>query len=65
MLRYTAALASLIGIAGDYDAHVTSFGEKPVISFLQGNTEYQQTFNPAWIQASAGYLTTYLFVVHS
>lgn len=37
-----------------YDAAVVSFGAMPVLSFLDGNTDYQQTFNPSWVVASAG-----------
>eukprot|EP01052_Picozoa_sp_SAG31_P046450 SAG31_NODE_8890_length_1367_cov_1.694006_1_plen_352_part_01 len=37
-----------------YDASVSSFERTPVLSYLGGSSTYQQSFNPSWVQASAG-----------
>jgi predicted GH43/DUF377 family glycosyl hydrolase len=48
-------LAAALSVAtASYDAGLISFGATPVLSFLDGSSAYQQTFNPSWIVASPG-----------
>jgi len=41
-------------VASSYDATASSFEKTPVLSYLTGSSTYQQSFNPSWVQASAG-----------
>jgi hypothetical protein len=37
-----------------YNATVSEFDEKPVVSFVDGTSKFAQVFNPSWIQATEG-----------
>ena len=52
-LQFLCVLCAIHGASGLHDAHLVSFGKTPVLSFQEGNTAYQQTFNPSFIQGSA------------
>ena len=38
----------------EYSADLVSFDGQPVLSFLNGTSEFQQVFNPSWVVGSAG-----------
>ena len=37
-----------------YRATLTSFEQTPVLSYLDGSSQFQQVFNPAWLEPSSG-----------
>jgi len=37
-----------------YSSAVLAFGDEPLLSYANGDTEYQQVFNPSWVEASQG-----------
>lgn len=54
-----AVLILLLGVlatvgAATYDVKVTSRTSKPVLSYIDGSSAYQQIFNPTYVQPSAG-----------
>eukprot|EP01051_Picozoa_sp_SAG22_P002379 SAG22_NODE_104_length_20159_cov_5.877517_18_plen_262_part_00 len=50
----TAAAAAAASSSPAYTAELVHFDPKPVVSFVDGSAAFQQVFNPAWVQASAG-----------
>ena len=46
--------ASSLASASPYTAELVHFDTRPVVSFADGSAAFQQVFNPAWVQASAG-----------
>lgn len=58
MALRSAAAALLAAAAeastGGYDVRVISRPDTPLISYLLGNTRWPQSFNPSWVEASAG-----------
>mmetsp|Transcript_84797 Transcript_84797/g.150151 ORF Transcript_84797/g.150151 Transcript_84797/m.150151 type:complete len:491 (+) Transcript_84797:89-1561(+) len=37
-----------------YTAEVHDLQDKPILSYLDGTSDFQQVFNPSWVEASAG-----------
>lgn len=52
----TAAVAARLADdgGGAYDVRVISRPPRPVLSYLDGTTAWPQSFNPSWVEASAG-----------
>lgn len=54
LLRLAAALATATLSSSTYQVSVAFAPQDPVISYLDGNTAWPQSFNPAYVEASAG-----------
>ena len=52
MLR-AATIASVASvISGEYTVKVTERPENPSVAYIDKNSQYQQVFNPTWVEAT-------------
>lgn len=54
MLRLAAAASALAGAQAAYSVTVVSAPDTPVLSYLDKTSPWPQTFNPSWVEPSAG-----------